>query len=102
MDSLQHVYQLGSTLQIYSLKAPTFWFNFCSHNTFMKGWIRGNSMIKKAVHISAIKQMNTEHNKKTENAIKTKGVRYSRWGQQLIYIIILYPIARGYWILLSG
>ena len=34
-------------------------------------------MIKKAVHISGIKQMNTEQNKKTENAIKTKGVRYS-------------------------
>ena len=34
-------------------------------------------MIKKAVHISGIKQMNTEHNIKTENAIKTKGVRYS-------------------------
>ena len=34
-------------------------------------------MIKKAVQISGIKYMNTEHNKKTENAIKTKGVRYS-------------------------
>ena len=72
MDSLQNVYQLGSTSHMYNLKALTFWFNFCSHNTFMKGWIRGNSIIKKAVHVSGIKHMNTEHNKKQKMLSKQR------------------------------